>query len=62
MGPATRRVCNQPPSPDELPFLKRYAFKDEGEYPAIYEGAKTRHATKDFSLQLSFIAKISISP
>lgn len=46
----------------DLPFLKRYAFRDESEFRVIYEGTKTRRETKDFPLPLSCVAKISISP
>ena len=56
------RLRNQAPALDELPFLKRYAFRDEGEFRVIYEGANTKRDAKDLSLPLSCIAKISISP
>jgi hypothetical protein len=56
------RLRNQPPALDDLPFLKRYAFRDEDEFRVIYEGMKTKRETKDFPLPFSCIAKISISP
>lgn len=56
------RLRNQAPVLDDLPFLKRYAFSDEEEFRVIYEGANANRDEKDFSLPLSCIAKISISP
>jgi hypothetical protein len=48
-------------SAEDLPFLKRYAFRDEQEFRLVYN---TRHAlqSKDFSLPLECIDRITINP
>ena len=50
------------PPIDLLPFIKRHAFKDEGEYRVIYESSETDLSKKDISITLSCIAKITLSP
>ena len=47
---------------NELPFLKRYAFKDEAEFRAIYTGESTTEGTIDIPLPISCISKIILNP
>lgn len=47
---------------DELPFLKRWAFKDESEFRVIYSGESESEYTKDIPMPLSCIKKIFINP
>lgn len=64
-GPAQYPMMNllrqRRPNLADLPFLKRYAYKDEGEFRFIFE-SDTKLTTKDFHLPLSCIKKISLSP
>jgi hypothetical protein len=46
----------------DLPFLKRYAFKDESEYRVIYTSKQRVVKTKNISIPLSCIKKISVNP
>ena len=48
-------------SVDDLPFLKRYAFRDEREFRLVYDSKRTLD-TKDFSLPLECIDRITINP
>jgi hypothetical protein len=50
------------PSTDQLPFIKRYAFKDEGEYRVIYESSELDLTMKDIPIPLSCITRITLSP
>jgi hypothetical protein len=65
VGPAQYKMMDhvrkKPISIDDLPFLKRYAFRDEREYRIIYE-SKRALASKDFSLPFECIDRITISP
>ncbi len=54
-------VRQKPPSLEDLPFLKRYAFRDEREFRLIYESKKTI-SVKDFSIPIESIDRISLSP
>ena len=47
---------------ENLPFLKRYAFKDESEYRIIYTNKKIDKKIKDVPIPLSCIKKISVNP
>ena len=51
-----------PPSVDELPFLKRKHYEDEGEYRVIYEGKKRKISIQHFRFNLNSIKKITLSP
>ncbi len=51
-----------PPSVDELPFLKRIQYKDEAEFRIVYENKKVTSLKKDFRLDLQCIEKITLSP
>ena len=50
------------PSIDQLPFIKRYEFKDEREYRAIYESSESDLSKKDIPIPLSCITRITLSP
>jgi len=50
-----------PPEISDLPFLKRYAFRDEKEFRIIYE-LKNRTQKKDIILPLECIDRITINP
>ena len=46
---------------DDLPFLKRFAFRDEQEFRLLYD-SKNPLQSKDFSLPLECIDRITINP
>lgn len=46
----------------KLPFVKRYAFRDEKEYRIIYEEKETAMEFKELFFDVSHISKISLSP
>lgn len=46
----------------DLPFLKRYAFRDEKEYRIIFEGLSEKHDFKRFAIDTKCISQISLSP
>lgn len=47
---------------DQLPFLKRHAFKHESEYRVIFQSKKQRLSALDIQIPLSTIARITLSP
>ena len=51
-----------PPSIDELPFIKRKPYRDEGEFRIIYEDKKKEVSIKHFKIELSVIKKITLNP
>lgn len=51
-----------PPSIDELPFLKRYAFRDEGEYRIIYTAKHASLKFRRLAFNLSSIVELVINP
>ena len=53
---------NRRPRLEDLPFLKRHAFQDESEYRFIYRCKQNNVKTKDISIPLSCISKISVNP
>lgn len=57
-----RDLKQNPPSADELPFLKRKQYEDEAEFRIIYENKNKTFLTKDFELNLSCIERITLSP
>jgi hypothetical protein len=65
-GPVNYRTIGDTGWPDleidDLPFLKRWAFRDESEFRAVYSGDAESEETKDISLPLSCIKKISVNP
>jgi hypothetical protein len=46
----------------ELPFLKRYAFKDEREFRIIYESKKEKIETFDIDIPLYVVDRVTLSP
>jgi hypothetical protein len=55
-------IREKKPTLDELPFVKRRAFKDEKEYRIIYESRNNNIDSYDFNISLSSIDKILLSP
>jgi hypothetical protein len=53
---------NQNPSLGAWPFLKRQAFEDEGEFRIIYENLFLEEKSKDISIDLGCIRRITLSP
>ena len=47
---------------ENLPFVKRYAFRDEREFRIIYEDKRREIATKDVDIPLKSIEHILINP
>lgn len=55
----------KPPRPRDLPFVKRYPFKDEAEFRIVYSSklpAESELKAKDFAIDLSAIRRITLSP
>jgi hypothetical protein len=50
------------PKRDELPFIKRYPFRDEMEFRIVYEDSEAVLQAKDIPFQLSAIRRIVLSP
>ncbi len=57
-----RAARSKRPTTDQLPFVKRYAFVDEGEFRVIFESSKSGLLKKDIPIPLSSIARITLSP
>ncbi len=55
-------IRNRKMSVQDLPFLKRAAFKDECEFRIIYESKKSSKSKLDIDIPLSCITHITISP
>jgi len=55
-------VNKQRPEVDMWPFLKRKAFKDEGEFRIIYEDTAVHEHTKSVKIDLGTINKVTLSP
>lgn len=47
---------------DELPFVKRYAYKPEREFRALYASPSEETSSLDLPIRLSSISRISLSP
>lgn len=47
---------------DELPFVKRYAYKPEREFRALYASPSVETSSLDLPILLSSISRISLSP
>ena len=52
---------NKPPL-EEWPFIKRWPFRDEGEFRIIDEGNDVRIPAKQLQIQLSCISRVTLSP
>ncbi len=57
-----RKVKSDPPELDELPFLKRAPYKDEGEFRIIYKNKSKEMETKSIGFGIECIEKINLSP
>ena len=57
-----RDLKHNPPSVNELLFLKRKQYEDETEFRIIYENKNKTLQTKDLQLDLQCIEKITLSP
>jgi len=47
---------------DDLPFVKRFAFKDESEFRVLYTGMNEVEESKQIQIPLSCISRITLSP
>ncbi len=56
------KLKNSTLSIKELPFLKRFAFRDEKEYRIIYENSVKKYKFKHFKIQTSCIEQVTLSP
>lgn len=57
-----RKLKSEPPELDELPFLKRQPYKDEGEFRVIYKNKSKEMETKSIGFGIECIEKINLSP
>jgi hypothetical protein len=57
-----KTVNNKRPEVESWPFLKRKAFKDEGEFRIIYENQTAHERTKHVDIDLLTINKVTLSP
>jgi hypothetical protein len=57
-----RQMQSRKPRVDELPFLKRHAFRDDIEFRVIYESKRKELPTLDIPVALSSINRITLSP
>ena len=55
-------VEKSPPSVDDLPFVKRLAYKDEKEYRLVYVNRRQEIDTKEIAIDLECIEWITLSP
>ena len=56
------QIRRSPPNVDDLPFLKRYAYKDEQEYRILYTDADQLLTTRDCEIDMPCIRTIILSP
>ena len=47
---------------EDLPFLKRRLYKDEGEYRVVYVNKKIVLESKDYPIEIEWIEEIQLSP
>jgi len=57
-----KTVKSTRPAVENWPFLKRKAFKDEGEFRIIYEDPKVNELIKHVDIDLGSIKKVMLSP
>jgi hypothetical protein len=50
------------PKTSEIPFLKRLAYRDEGEYRILFEDKEDLVEIKELPLDLNCVSRITISP
>jgi hypothetical protein len=53
---------SEPPQWEELPFLKRDAYKDEEEYRIIFQEKSESRQPRSFDIDLPCIARITLNP
>jgi hypothetical protein len=46
----------------ELPFIKRYPYRDEKEFRVIFESSDNADQFKDYRIELAWIRRITLSP
>lgn len=51
-----------PPGIEELPYIKNIAYNDEREYRILYKSGDKAQATKEITIQIEAIRKITLSP
>jgi hypothetical protein len=56
------KVVRDSPPVAEWPFLKRRSYVSEGEYRIIYESEDELLSSKDISIDISWISRITLSP
>ena len=59
---AIDELKTSPPSVNELPFLKRYAFKDENEFRLFWESEKPDCSIFKIKMPLTVVERIILSP
>jgi hypothetical protein len=57
-----KEVKKSRPAVENWPFIKRKPFKDEGEFRIIYESKTAEEPTKEVSIQVNCIRKVTLSP
>jgi len=57
-----KTVKSKRPAVENWPFLKRKAFRDEGEFRIIYENSEAHERTKHVEIDLRTINKVTLSP
>jgi hypothetical protein len=55
-------IRRKPPGVDDLPFVKRYAFRHEKEFRLVFTSKKREYSTLDIPVSLRLIARITLSP
>lgn len=50
------------PTLNDLPFIKRYPFRDEGEFRLIHEEQNEELDFKDIELDITTISKVVVNP
>jgi len=56
------QIKRNQPKISQLPFIKRFAFRDEKEYRAIYEDRIQEYKTKEFQIDVNSIESIVFNP
>ena len=51
-----------PPRVEELPFLKRWAFRHESEFRMVYTSASEKKRSLNIPISLALIARVTLSP
>jgi len=57
-----KKIRKHKPKLDQLPFVKRWPFKNEGEFRIIYNSKTDNLASHDISISLASISRILLSP